>query len=205
MTRPALRFVYDSLNYSKSNCHDVFEHLDSEGVRMRISGRGEYYKNVRQEWATLVCTPSSAKFQDALAFTRSLGDFHLQTYGVSHVPEVCCIDLHESFDESSSSDDEPLILLLASDGVWDNWRFADSIKEVQSIRKSILDSSTEISSIDPSSSEKICSQFMKKNLSVGLHNFGRQADNMTAITCLVSKPREIRKRCATGDGLVVGE
>jgi len=34
-TRPALRFVYDSLNYSKSNCHDVFEHLDTSGVRIQ--------------------------------------------------------------------------------------------------------------------------------------------------------------------------
>ena len=37
-----------------------------------------YYKNVRKEWASLVATPTSARFQDALAFTRSIGDFHLQ-------------------------------------------------------------------------------------------------------------------------------
>ncbi|CAN0308433.1 unnamed protein product, partial [Hapterophycus canaliculatus] len=37
-----------------------------------------YYKNVRKEWASLVATPLSARFQDALAFTRSIGDFHLQ-------------------------------------------------------------------------------------------------------------------------------
>lgn len=40
-----------------------------------------YYKNVRKEWASLVSTPASARFQDALAFTRSLGDLHLHTYG----------------------------------------------------------------------------------------------------------------------------
>ena len=28
-----------------------------------------------------------------------------------------------------------LVILLASDGVWDNWRFADTIKEIQSIRQ----------------------------------------------------------------------
>ena len=32
--------------------------------------------------ASLVATPSSARYQDALAFTRSLGDLHLQTYGM---------------------------------------------------------------------------------------------------------------------------
>lgn len=40
-----------------------------------------YYKNIRREWASLVATPPSARFQDALAFTRSLGDLHLHTYG----------------------------------------------------------------------------------------------------------------------------
>jgi hypothetical protein len=50
--------------------------------------RGKYYKNVRSEWASLVATPPHALFQDALAFTRSLGDLHLQTYGVSFLPEV---------------------------------------------------------------------------------------------------------------------
>ena len=40
-----------------------------------------YYKNVRKEWASLVSTPPYARFQDALAFTRSIGDLHLHTYG----------------------------------------------------------------------------------------------------------------------------
>ncbi len=29
-----------------------------------------------------MATPSTARYQDALAFTRSLGDLHLQTYGM---------------------------------------------------------------------------------------------------------------------------
>jgi hypothetical protein len=51
---------------------------------VRVTGNGRYYKNVRSEWATLVTTPPSARFQDALAFTRSLGDLHLHVYGVSN-------------------------------------------------------------------------------------------------------------------------
>ena len=49
-----------------------------------------YYKNVRKEWASLVATPSYARFQDALAFTRSLGDLHLHTYGKdsTHPPKM---------------------------------------------------------------------------------------------------------------------
>jgi len=47
-----------------------------------------YYKNVRKEWASLVSTPPTAKFQDALAFTRSLGDFHLHTYGIQTLNDM---------------------------------------------------------------------------------------------------------------------
>lgn len=47
-----------------------------------------YYKNVRKEWASLVSTPASARFQDALAFTRSLGDLHLHTYGTTKETDI---------------------------------------------------------------------------------------------------------------------
>ena len=44
-----------------------------------------YHKNVRAEFASLVCTPAHAPFQDGLAFTRSLGDFYLHTFGANRV------------------------------------------------------------------------------------------------------------------------
>ena len=81
---PELLFVYDTLSSSKLSCPPIFS-LDDAG-NPHATGRGAYYKNVRNEWATLVAVPPFARFQDALAFTRSVGDFHLQTYGVSYVP-----------------------------------------------------------------------------------------------------------------------
>jgi hypothetical protein len=62
----------------------------------------------------LVSTPKTAKYQDALAFTRSLGDLHLHTYGnyvfpvydfsqaffsvgVTHLPEIQRLDLETVF------------------------------------------------------------------------------------------------------------
>jgi hypothetical protein len=78
---PELLFVYDALSASKLSCPPIFAVSDA-GVVAK-TGRGSYYKNVRNEWATLVCTPAYSPFQDALAFTRSIGDFHLQAYGVS--------------------------------------------------------------------------------------------------------------------------
>lgn len=83
LNQPELLFVYDTLSSSKLSCPPVFV-VDSSGAATK-TGRGSYYKNVRNEWATLVATPPYCQFQDALAFTRSLGDLHLQTYGVSYV------------------------------------------------------------------------------------------------------------------------
>lgn len=76
--QPALFVVYDSPAHDKSHCQPVFDPSSPELVPCQ---RGSYYKNVRKEWASLVSTPPSAKYQDALAFTRSLGDLHLHTYG----------------------------------------------------------------------------------------------------------------------------
>jgi len=86
-----MRFVYDAPSFSKSQCPPIFE-VSPTAVKVTGNGRcgfacvrrrglthrgRRYYKNVRSEWATLVTTPPGARFQDALAFTRSLGDLHL--------------------------------------------------------------------------------------------------------------------------------
>lgn len=92
LNQPELLFVYDTLSSSKLSCPPVFL-VDSSGGATK-TGRGSYYKNVRNEWATLVATPPYCQFQDALAFTRSLGDLHLQTYGVSYVPHSVCFACH---------------------------------------------------------------------------------------------------------------
>ena len=141
--QPELLFVYDTLSPSKLACPAIFG-VDPHSGRAAKTERGSYYKNVRCEWATLVATPPHAPFQDALAFTRSLGDFHLQTYGVSHKPEVWWVDLtapaattQTSSSLSSAGGDaspgggggggagpltplvpHPIALVLASDGIW---------------------------------------------------------------------------------------
>ena len=82
---PELLFIYDTLTPSKVNCSPIFSQppLDATASTWQPTKteRGVYYKNVRSEWGTLVATPPSAMFQDALAFTRSLGDLHLQVRG----------------------------------------------------------------------------------------------------------------------------
>ena len=93
--QPSLNVVYDTPSHEKARCPSVFV-LNDDGSPI-VTNKGSYYKNVRKEWASLVSTPSSARFQDALAFTRSLGDLHLHTYGVTHYPEVQVLDLRNVF------------------------------------------------------------------------------------------------------------
>ncbi|KAL4110239.1 hypothetical protein PRIC1_001931 [Phytophthora ramorum] len=87
---PALRFVYDS-SEPKSRRLPIFT-MTSRG-ELRHNPRGDYFKNVRDEWATVVATPFSSLFSDALAFTRSLGDLHMHSYGVSCKPTVVELSL----------------------------------------------------------------------------------------------------------------
>ena len=74
-----VNFVYDSLSFNKAACPDIFSvsggAADAAGETITVTNAGKYYKNVRSEWASLVCTPSHAAHQDALAFTRSIGAY----------------------------------------------------------------------------------------------------------------------------------
>lgn len=85
---PELLFVYDTLTSSKLSCPPIFE-VDMRSGKAEKTERGSYYKNVRCEWATLVATPPHAPYQDALAFTRSLGDLHLQVRMAAGGRDAC--------------------------------------------------------------------------------------------------------------------
>ena len=105
-----------------------------------VTNNGRYYKSVRNEWATLVTTPPHSRFQDALAFTRSVGDLHLQTYGVTCIPDVAVVDLQAMFANRGSSIDpnSPALLLVCSDGIWDNWKFQDVVKHFADTESTVL-------------------------------------------------------------------
>mmetsp|Transcript_119503 Transcript_119503/g.234876 ORF Transcript_119503/g.234876 Transcript_119503/m.234876 type:complete len:537 (+) Transcript_119503:244-1854(+) len=203
---PALVVVYDSSSNDKTRCAPVFER-DSAGVP-RVTGKGSYYKNVRREWASLVSTPPYAQFQDALAFTRSLGDLHLHTYGVTHLPEVQRIDLHEVFNrleeraaaESTAEGGQPnnapassdclsadavarstLCLVLATDGVWDNWSYED-------VGRFVMDASC-LGAVGSGTdgAKRVTISFMQRNALYAKRNFGNNADNATGIVLYISR------------------
>eukprot|EP00924_Labyrinthula_sp_SR-Ha-C_P008417 maker-scaffold_11-snap-gene-12.15-mRNA-1 protein AED:0.01 eAED:0.01 QI:544/1/1/1/0.5/0.33/3/560/515 len=176
-----LRFVFDVLdrNYHttpKYACPPIFKPLESGSEHVEIARpNGFYYKNVRSEWATLVTTPPTAKFQDALAFTRSLGDLHLHVYGVSYVPEVQEFDLDKLVEESASG---AALLLVCSDGVWDNWKYQDIIRKTMS-------SPLWATTLDGNSAQTLTNQMMEENIRLAKQHFGSQADNMTGIVCVI--------------------
>ncbi len=193
---PALVVVYDSPTQDKTLCPPVFS-LDAAG-NPTVTNNGRYYKNVRKEWASLVSTPPHAQFQDALAFTRSLGDLHLSTYGVTHLPEVFCVDLSTIFTGNqpkseagmkkgtrgggvaSSDMTQLLCVVLATDGVWDNWLYSD-------VQKFVMDSSCIQAVYEGSDgSKRVAQSFMQRNAVYARRNFGKQADNATSIVCYLT-------------------
>jgi hypothetical protein len=202
-SQPALFVVYDSPSHDKSHCQEVFDPSASE---LQPTQRGSYYKNVRKEWASLVSTPTTAKFQDALAFTRSLGDLHLHTYGVTHLPEVQKVELAPIFQAlnqytttnfstgGASPSAAPataltpieqianatICVVVATDGVWDNWIYED-------VGRFMMDASClNATATHVEGAQKIMTSFMIRNSQFSKRNFGNQADNATGISLYLS-------------------
>ena len=218
--QPSLNVVYDTPSHEKVNCPQVF--ALNEGGQPVVTNKGSYYKNVRKEWASLVSTPPSARFQDALAFTRSLGDLHLHTYGVTHYPEVQMVDLRgvfsalvsnavpmatvaavgggagagagagtgdqlsdgttdsEQSNKTAASTPPMLCLVLATDGVWDNWTYED-------VTRFVMDSScVDAVAAGADGAHRVALSFMQRNAFYSKRNFGNQADNATGIVLYIS-------------------
>jgi len=181
---PHLLIVYDSPSRKKFECPSVFN-VDRYG-NPTVTNNGKYYKNVRREWASLITTPPTARFHDALAFTRSLGDFHLQTCGITCVPDVFEVDLQgllaSSDTEASESKTEELggVIVLCSDGVWDNWQY-------DAVTSFFLDSGRVARVGQSESAEEQLKEFMETNSYVAQQHFGNDADNATAIVCYFFK------------------
>jgi serine/threonine protein phosphatase PrpC len=182
---------------------------------------GDYYKNVRDEWATIVTTPVEAPFPDSLAFTRSLGDFHMHAYGVCDEPTVQEISLDAvlagrakrsptatSPDKEEAKESEvEFFLVVASDGVWDNWKYEELLAFLVE-HNSMAGSDREEPSPhsfrlwpsrpEPTAASKqpehnhhqnridrLVTDLMEANIRRADHIFGDQADNMTAIVCRI--------------------
>ncbi|RLN95204.1 hypothetical protein BBJ28_00005096 [Nothophytophthora sp. Chile5] len=212
---PELHFLYDNSEPSGRRLPIFSTTLQGELYR---NSTGDYYKNVRDEWATVVTTPATALFPDALAFTRSLGDFHMHAYGVSCEPTVMEMSLervvarehgittgypvnnqedvrdgagHATSDEhSNNNSEEPtqemnsFMLVVASDGIWDNWKYDDLWTFLSGAnRDKAMRAGSESCGDDGAPVDAMVSALMAANLQRAESYFGDQADNMTAMLC----------------------
>ena len=168
-----LRFEYDKLH--SKDYSDIYEkNVDDDNYH--ITRKGNYVKNVRNEFGSIVSAPKSSLFDSSLSMTRSLGDFYLQKYGISFIPAIKYVNLSEIFEES------PIFsLLIASDGIWDNWNY-------ETISNFILneDYLNRINN-DEDISQEVCNSLIVKNDELGRKHFGTSRDNATAILAYLKK------------------
>ena len=98
---------------------------------------------------------------------------------------------------SSSGGSIPLVcLVLASDGVWDNWSYDD-------VAKFVLDPSC-VGAIlaDGSGAKRVALSFMTRNATYAKRNFGNQADNATGIILYISNSSKFPVCRADNDMLI---
>ncbi|EQC37099.1 hypothetical protein SDRG_05326 [Saprolegnia diclina VS20] len=179
---PELLFLYDSIVPGVSSNgrrltlrekHALLERHPVFCVRnnreIASAGEGSYYKNVRQEWASLCCTPGKAKYHESLAFTRSLGDFYMHHYGITHEPDIFEVAL----DKLDHGDHPPTFsLLLASDGIWDSWQYGEAAAFV-------------VDALGTGNAEAAATSLLSRNKQIARDVFGSQVDNMTAIVASI--------------------
>ena len=191
--------VYDRQGITKSVCPPVFN-ISEDGapsVRPDDGSFEYYYKNVRKEKATYVCS----RGQLALASTRSLGDFELHNLGLTHKPVIRSMDLNKVFEDlravrkpqataeataaaptEEESDPMTVCVVLASDGVWDNWVY-------DHVQKFVMDKSC-LKAVDKDKvigAQRVCNSFMLRNQQFGKKNFGNGSDNATCIVMYITE------------------
>jgi serine/threonine protein phosphatase PrpC len=183
--------VYDKQRRAKSLCPQVFNISEDGTPTVRPDDESfEYYvKNVRREKATYVCGRHG---ENALAGTRSLGDIELHNLGLTHKPIIRSIDLNKVFVDlraqvsatASEEDPDPMTVcvVLATDGVWDNWIY-------DHVQKFMMDKSC-LKALETDKvlgAQRVCKSFMLRNQGFGKKNFGSSSDNATGIVLYISE------------------
>jgi serine/threonine protein phosphatase PrpC len=198
--------VYDNQYKHKPRCPNVFDISESGILSIRNDdGSFEYYyKNVRKEKASYL---SDRRGDNALSVTRALGDYKLQTLGLSNKPEIQSIDLEPIFeqlklqidvakvdrekDDREKDDTEtvkPVVdpmsvcVVLATDGVWDNWIY-------DHVSKFVMDPSclNAIVADQDRGAARVAKSFMLRNQAFARKNFGSGSDNATGIVMYITQ------------------
>ena len=187
-----LLFQYDNINKS-SNKKNIYTIKDDE---ISITNKGSYYKNVKDEFATIVSIPNNI---NTLSMTRALGDFIFKYHGLISTPFVMEFTLDSKF-ETMTINNNVLSIVLASDGVWDNWK-NEKVAEFVMYDNCI----SELTNIN--GTQRITESFIERNNKFGKSNFGTQLDNAVAIVIYItlSNNQEIEKQTETLEQLKINE
>jgi serine/threonine protein phosphatase PrpC len=192
--------VYDNQHKHKTRCPNVFDISESgiPTIRQDDGSFEYYYKNVRKEKASYV---SDRRGENVLSVTRALGDFKLQTLGLSNKPEIQSIDLEPIFtqlkiqiDAASSVcsyidtekvkpvDPMSVCIVLCTDGVWDNWIY-------DHVCKFVMDPSclNAVVADQEKGAARVAKSFMLRNQAFARKNFGSGSDNATGIVMYITQ------------------
>jgi serine/threonine protein phosphatase PrpC len=175
-TKAEMLFVYDEQETAKPFCQPVFN-ISEDGVPTVRDDVPFYYKNVCKERAAYVTVPANAYLPDALASTRSMGDFNIATYGVTAKPEIQSIDLGMVLEHTGA-----VCVTMCSDGVWDNWLPAY-------VTKFMMDATClgAVKTDLEKGAQRVAKSFMKRNEMFAQKNFRGNADNAMCVVVYVSK------------------
>jgi serine/threonine protein phosphatase PrpC len=134
-----LLFVYDKTNvFRKYECPCVFLPDGTKDQQFVANpwGHGLHPTNVRYEPAVYAVTPRSvSKDSTCIAMSRALGDYYAHQFGLTHQPSISvkrisCADsksddTSQSHMNSYATSEQAYTIFVASDGVWDVWRYDD--------------------------------------------------------------------------------
>ena len=192
--------VYDNQYKHKPRCPNVFD-ISESGIPTIRNDDGSfeyYYKNVRKEKAAYLSDRSG---DNVLSVTRALGDFKLQTLGLSNKPEIQSIDLEPIFaqlklqidatkvntekgDTETVKQVDPMsvCVVLCTDGVWDNWIY-------DHVCKFVMDPSclNAIVADTEKGAARVAKSFMLRNQTFARKNFGDGSDNATGIVMYITQ------------------
>jgi len=125
-----LIFVYDKAKcYKKYECPRVFLPDGTKDPKYVQNpwGHGLHPTNVRYEPAVYAVTPQSiSRDATCIAMTRALGDFYAGQFGLSPIP---------SFIVKKTKAKARYMIAVASDGVWDCWKYEDFAKYICALWK----------------------------------------------------------------------
>ena len=168
--RPDVEYLYHTQSGPPHPIYDVSGQMwavlkdPTDPKKGKHCKEGMYNKNIPGEWASLIRTPSGQ-----LAMTRSIGD-----RGVSSgIPTI------RQYDISSLPKGILLSLVIASDGVWDNWTM-NMVQEFLFHQSCIDALSTE------GGHKRVTDSFLERNMIYAVRNFKNNCDNATVGCMFIS-------------------